>query len=125
MRDVKILISGAVLNITVADSTLHRMRGLAWRENIREDGALLLFPYAARWPIWMLGMRFAIDIIWMKGRRIVCVERNILPQQNLSEALKLHMPDSTADSALELKAGLLPDCLPVGTSVDIADALAG
>lgn len=58
-----------------ASTWRQRMRGLSGRDRLEHcDGMLFRFPFAARWPIWMRGMRFPIRAIWLRHGRVVDVQ---------------------------------------------------
>jgi len=56
----------------------------------------------------MLGMRFPIDIIWIKNNRVVGIEKNVpAPEKGIPEAaLKVYNPPESVDRVLEINAGL-------------------
>ncbi|GEM_PF-5863964 len=41
------------------------------------DGMIFQFPFAARWPVWMRGMQFSIDLIWLYGDVVLAVQSHI------------------------------------------------
>lgn len=76
------------------------MRGLAGRDLPLGDcdGMLFRFPFAARWPIWMRGMRFPIRAIWF--RRGAIVDSQELPVG--SWPWRPYWPRRAADTLIEL-----------------------
>lgn len=69
------------LRLMVADSISKMTLGLMYREGLgRYDGMLFIFGDEGSHPIWMLNMRFSIDIIWLDSRkRIVKIVRDARP----------------------------------------------
>ncbi|MFH0799014.1 MAG: DUF192 domain-containing protein, partial [Pseudomonadota bacterium] len=66
------------------------------------------FPFRRRWSLWMLGMRIAIDVVWIDNGRVVGIERGIARPPNVRESLTLHTSPLPVLMALELAAGRLP-----------------
>lgn len=92
----------------VAEDPLSRATGLSGRNSLPEkNGMLFLFDAPARHGIWMKGMRFPIDIIWMRDGAVVdLVESAPPPEVGASDAsLAVFMPDVEAESVLEVNAG--------------------
>jgi uncharacterized membrane protein (UPF0127 family) len=55
-------------------------QGLAWRKKLpAERGMLFAMPSESSQRFWMKGMQFSIDIIWIKGGRVVGCEERISP----------------------------------------------
>lgn len=92
----------------VAEDPSSRAAGLSGRAYLPERGGMLfLFDTPARHGIWMKGMRFPLDIIWMREGAVVdLVENASPPEAKASDAsLPVFLPDVGADSALEVGAG--------------------
>lgn len=57
-------------------------KGLSGRENIggRYKGMFFIFPETKQHGIWMQGMQFSIDIVWIdENLNVVAIERNVSP----------------------------------------------
>ncbi|MFH0800011.1 MAG: DUF192 domain-containing protein, partial [Pseudomonadota bacterium] len=80
-------IDGHPFSVGVADTALSRMRGLSFRDRPTSDGMLFIFPFRRRWSLWMLGMRIAIDVVWIDNGRVVGIERGIARPPNVRESL--------------------------------------
>lgn len=67
--------------IEIADSPTSRIRGLSYRDDLLADKAMLfVFDEPGYYGIWMLGMKFPIDIIFIdQDMKIVDVFRDIKP----------------------------------------------
>lgn len=88
----------------VAREEAAQARGLSRRPEICSAcGMLFVFPEEDRYPFWMKGMQFDLDIIWIKGGKIAGIERRVSHEQN---NLKVLRPEVKIDSVLEVKAGL-------------------
>lgn len=103
MENVKLKIGKAAIDAEVAGTFFDRMRGLMFRSSLGEGkGMLLVFEKEDYWPIWMMGMRFPIDIIWMsKNMLVVDIINNARPRLSF----KTHTPKRKAKYVLEVNAG--------------------
>jgi uncharacterized membrane protein (UPF0127 family) len=50
-------------------------------------------------------MRFPIDIVWIRGARVVDVTADVPPPAGTNEALATYSPDRPANRVLEVNAG--------------------
>jgi len=101
----QLTIGEAVLEVEIVDTPNKRTRGLSGRASLPEDkGMLFLFGEPGNYGFWMRGMRFSLDIIWIKGDRIVGIEKDIthIPP-DLS--YPLYYPPEAIDKVLEINAG--------------------
>ena len=93
---------GVVFDVQVARTKQERQRGLMQEKSLCQAcGMLFLFPEDGMYPFWMKDTPTALDIIWIKDGVIVWIAQNTTPY---SEALI--MPESTADTVLEIHAGM-------------------
>ncbi len=98
-------IGGVRLRVQVADTPALRERGLSGRQSLEPyDGMLFVFDEPS--TLWMKGMLFPLDIIWLArfphGRDFVAdITENAQPD---SYPQKFH-PSSPANSAVEVPAG--------------------
>jgi uncharacterized membrane protein (UPF0127 family) len=92
------------VQVEVADTPERRNRGLSGRPRLAE-GRGMVFPYAraGRHGFWMVDMHFDIDIVWIRGDRIVDVTSRA-PHDPPGE-LPLYRPREPADLVLEVPAG--------------------
>ena len=93
-----------------SSSLIHRPRVLkvwAGRDTLTEvDGLLLKWESPDRHPIWMKGMRFPLDLVWLDADgRVVAALTNVPPC--LAEPCPLYEPDGSERSVavLEMRAG--------------------
>ncbi len=103
----EIKIGGETLHVQLAKTVEEQMQGLSKINSIQEDeGMLFAFDAPAKPSFWMKGMRFPIDILWIRKGKIVGVEQNIptpQPKQAISE-LPLYYPKENIDGVLEVRA---------------------
>ncbi len=98
--------NGMRLRLLLADGAAKQMLGLMHRERIGADeGMLFSFTRDDRWPIWMLNMRFSIDIVWLdRDFMVVGLERSAKPCASII-GCATYRPAQRARYVLELKAG--------------------
>ncbi len=77
--------SGGNIYVRVAHTDITRELGLSYFKTLPADqGMLFLFDQSGRYPFWMKGMNFPLDIIWLKKVsdntfRVVYVAENVDP----------------------------------------------
>lgn len=109
------LVIGTDLTFTVelAHTVEEQRTGLAGRDSI-PDGTGMLFTFDPTGPrrVWMAGMRFPIDIAWIRDGRIIATDT--LPVCTLPEMDDCPRWDSPGDvdALLETTAGTLDDIAP-------------
>ena len=95
------------IRVELADTPAARTKGLAGRDTPTEvDGLLLKWESPDRHPIWMKGMRFPLDLVWLDADgRVVAALANVPPC--LAEPCQLYEPDGSERSVaiLEMRAG--------------------
>lgn len=100
-------IGDARLRVELAASALARARGLGYRDALGEDrGMLFSFGRAEQRAFWMKGMRFPIDIVWLRDGVVVDVTADVPPQGDATILdLKTYRPSVPSDEVLEVNAG--------------------
>jgi uncharacterized membrane protein (UPF0127 family) len=115
-----LVIAGRVTLIVELARTLEeQIRGLSGRSDLK-PGRGMLFVYDRPHPvsIWMKDMLFPLDIIWIRGGRIVAIEKRALP---LTPVGPERVYTATADLVLEVPAGFTDrQKIRVGDSVQAA-----
>lgn len=95
--------------VLIADSALKRMKGLLGRRTLDEGHSLWLRPCKG---IHTIGMRFAIDAIFLDKRNmVIAIKRNLLPNRFTIVYLR-------GSSVLELSAGRL-----AATNTEVGDVI--
>lgn len=80
LTKAQIEISGEPLEVEIANTQDARVQGLSGRKEISKNaGLLLVFDTDDRHGIWMKDMRFPLDLFWIRGGRVVHIEKNIPP----------------------------------------------
>jgi uncharacterized membrane protein (UPF0127 family) len=102
----QIRIKGRKFSVLIADTLARGAVGLMYRPKIKEnEGMLFIFPFKHRWRIWMLNMRFPLDVIWLDADgRVVHIENNLQPCSSFLSCMP-YAPKSKAKYVLELNSG--------------------
>lgn len=101
-----VLLGGRRIQVEIAEAPESRRQGLSGRGSLAEDTGLIL-----AWPepepevlIWMPEMRFGLDVIFVRGNKIVAIfaDRQPCPDLNHCPTFGPHEP---VDYVLEVPAG--------------------
>lgn len=105
-KDALYLEDGRVISLEISRTSEERRKGLMSREGISEkEGMLFIFEEGGLPKIWMMNMKFPIDILWMDSEfRVVHIESNAPPCKDTP--CPIYSPKSPADYVLEVKANL-------------------
>jgi uncharacterized membrane protein (UPF0127 family) len=94
------------LRVLVADEPAERSKGLSHRDDIPGDGLLLQWDVPGRHPIWMAGMRFPLDLIWLERHgRVAGLLINVPVCSSLPCPVYEPAGTNQAIAVLELPAG--------------------
>jgi len=106
---ISVKVGENIFKTEVAETIAQKAKGLSYRDSLDKDGAMYFdFGKEEKYGFWMMGMRFPIDIIWIKNNTVVGIEKNApAPMPETPEsALKLYYPPEAVDKVLEINAGL-------------------
>ncbi len=110
MQEKKINIDGTVLTVKVADTQATRTQGLSGVDSLPGDqGMLFVFPSPNQYRFWMKGMKFSIDMIFIRQGKVVDTLTDLpqpLPGQS-DQDLPIYEPVVPVDSVLEVNAGFV------------------
>ncbi len=102
--NVKVKINSQEWRVEVAQNDWSRAKGLSGRKFIGEnDGMLFIFNEPAIQKFWMRGMKFPLDIIWIKNNKVVGLAENVSPA-TISN-LELRSSPEPVNLVLEINAG--------------------
>lgn len=102
-----VTIRDETFTVDLAVTAKEKEVGLGLRESLPADrGMLFIYDHKERYPFWMRGMRFPIDIIWIADRTIVDITKNVAVSDKPVEQLPLYHPREPVDKVLEISAGL-------------------
>jgi hypothetical protein len=96
------------LRADVADTMSKRAKGLSGRKKLLDGECMLfIFPYPAGQQLWMRGMNFPIDVLWIgESKKIVHIEENLQPTRHILDFTTYGSPKS-AIYVIELSAGFV------------------
>ena len=68
-----------ILEVQIAETPEQHTRGLSWSEKLPYDeGMLFVFDESGTHSMWMIGMLFNLDIIWLdENYNVVAIEKNV------------------------------------------------
>jgi len=91
--------------VEVARTEAEKTRGLSGRDRLAPDrGMLFVYEAPVRPLIWMRGMRFPLDILWIRDGRVVDLVRGA-KAPTPGEAPQEFAPREDAQYVLEVPAG--------------------
>jgi len=103
-------INGKEIKVEIADSSQERSKGLGGRESLASDsGMLFIFPDKGQYSFWMKGLKFPLDLIWIRDDAIVDIIENVPspgPNQQ-DEDLPIYQSRIEVDKVLEVNAGVV------------------
>ena len=114
------------IDVEVVISRAEQQLGLGHRKSLSHNkGMLFVYHTAGERVFWMKGMRFSIDIIWLKNGKIVHIAKKVPPPSVMAPkgTLKTYGHGVEADSVLEVVAGFADaHQLKNGDRVDVIEA---
>lgn len=104
-KQIGVTVNGVELVADVAATGEQRGKGLAVKDHLEENEAMLfVFSKANDYQFWMKDMKFPIDIIWLDtDRRVVHVEHSLQPCD--PDYCPQYNPGAKAQYVLETVAG--------------------
>jgi hypothetical protein len=97
-------IRGRRIAVEIAQEPAVQAKGLGARDGLAWDhGMYFVYDQPAFYAFWMKGMRFSIDIVWLREGRIVDLDVNV-PFEPGGNGPTLR-PSSLVDAVLEVPAG--------------------
>ncbi len=108
LRTIDVQLGDRSITVEVADDPEERVQGLSDREGMAADsGLLFVWEEEGPYQLWMKGMRFPLDFVWLDASQTVIeVHENVQPQPGAADAeLKRYAPDGPSRFVIELNAG--------------------
>ncbi len=103
----RITINKQVFNLLLAKTAKEKQVGLSQKKSLPSDyGMVFAFEKQGYYSFWMKDMKFPIDIIFIKNKKIVTIYDSAKPPSSKNESLIIYQPTETADTVLEINAGL-------------------
>ena len=95
-------IEGIVFKAKIADSPLEWRKGLSNIISLGEkEGMLFIFPHSEKRIFHMKDMNFALDLLWIKDKIIVGMEKNMFKDNGERK----YNSEEEIDMVLELESG--------------------
>lgn len=102
----EVKIKSKTFKVISAKTLKEKQIGLSSKTSLdKNSGMLFAFDKADYYPFWMKDMKFPIDIIFIKGDKIVTLYKNVKPPKS-GENPEIIKPESPADKVFEINAGL-------------------
>lgn len=106
--DTKFKISGRQIMVEVVREKQDMVQGLSGRDRLEENQGML-FDYGNGAGVvpefWMKDMKFSLDLVWIKDKKISGITRNVPVPKPESGQLPLYYPPGQVDQVLEVNAG--------------------
>lgn len=91
--------------VEVRDTEAGRSLGYSYREKIgKNEGMLFVFPVSAPYPFWMKGMKFDLDIVWIKDSQVIGLSEKVKAPVNNGK-VETVFPPQAVNQVLEVPAG--------------------
>ena len=104
-RPVVVLDERVRVSVDVVDTPATRERGLSGRPSLAaHEGMLFLFGHPGPQAFWMKEMRFDIDILWIRGDKLIGVAADAR-RPTPGAGLPLYRSPEPCDRVLEVLAG--------------------
>lgn len=96
------------VTLEIADSLEEQEKGLSGRKFLAENrGMIFVFERPGIQSFWMRGMNFPLDIIFLRGNKIVTIYKNVPAPASKDEIPSAYyQPTSPSDKVIELNAGM-------------------
>lgn len=102
MKKIKIKINSTEIKALHLKNFCELMTGLMFR---KEGDALLEFKKEGKYGIWMVFMRFPVDLVFLdKNKKIVDLIKNVPPLSFNPKTWKIYYPEKKCKYVLELDA---------------------
>src|SRR3990172_7232630 len=95
-------VRGQKIIVELAVTPLEKSRGLSFRKSLPPDhGMLFVYDHKEPYGFWMQEMRFPLDFIWIDGKTIVDVTKNV-QIRDVNGGWTTLGPKQTVDKILEV-----------------------
>lgn len=105
----KLTLGNAVITAEIADDNDEKAWGLSWRRSLGEnDGMLFVYDQPQNAGMWMYGMLFNLDVIWIKGDEAVKIAEDVpAPDDPYNTNIPSYSPGQAVDYFLEVNSGFV------------------
>lgn len=98
------------VNVEIANTPELRKQGLSGRSSLATDsGMLFVYASPSAYTFWMKGMKFPLDLIWIKSGKVVDIITNApVPDPKASDdSLPRFLSNQPVDTVLEVNSGFV------------------
>lgn len=104
IKSPSLKVRGKTFSLYVTKTDKDKQVGLSKYNNISNGkGMIFIFDKPGYYPFWMKGMKFPIDIIYIKDDKVVTVLKDLRAESSDSV---IYYPTTPANKVLEINAGL-------------------
>lgn len=110
LSQTQIQVGESIFSVEVVDTATKRNKGLSGRESLATgSGMLFIFPETKVYQFWMKGMKFPLDMIFIREGKVVDVLKNIPnpSAEQSDQSLPIYQPIVPIDMMLEVNSGTL------------------
>lgn len=119
-------VGASLVKIELANTTELRAKGLGGRDSLDPDsGMLFVFEKPGKYQFWMKGMKFPLDLIYIREAKVVDILEKVPPPQpgQTEASLARYQPVTDVDMVLEVNAGFVAShTIKVGDKVFLIQA---
>ena len=127
-EQVAVQVGDAELRADVADDNAERALGLGGRARLGRDAGMYFVLTDDAPRIWMKGMRFPLDLVWIYDDRVVDITSRVPDESpgTPEEQLPIYSPSEPANRLLEVNSGWAErNGVSAGDRVRLQDAVPG
>lgn len=101
-------IKDKTIKVEVVKTSVDTQIGLSKKRSLGDDrGMLFIFSKPDYYSFWMRNMQFPIDMIFIRGDKIVTIHEKVAAPKTKDETnLPIYRPEQPVDKVLEIKAGV-------------------
>ncbi|MGH7204322.1 MAG: DUF192 domain-containing protein [Candidatus Levyibacteriota bacterium] len=104
----KVTIDTHIFSVKVATTSAQQQQGLSGVKSLPQDqGMLFVFATPAKYPFWMKGVNFPLDIIFIKDTKVVSTVQNAPAPKSGETDSPIYQPPAPVNKVLEINAGLV------------------
>ena len=102
---VGIRFANTTIRVELADNMSKQIKGLMFRDSLLDSTGMLFTFDKEDYSIWMINMRFSIDVVWFDSEgKVVDFIKNVQP---CSLYCPYHKPTEMASYILEVNSGFI------------------
>lgn len=106
LRSQVVTVGQRDIRVEIAETFDAKTLGLSYRDSLPEDGGMLfIYSKPSAQMFWMHGMRFPLDIVFIRDRRVIQVASDVPSPSSPDDAPAIVQSKEPADQVLEINAG--------------------